>query len=286
MGSGVRRGSAPVIDSLRANDIAQLHVSSPRSVSPAPPVPRDQSELSPSVRVKDAFPSQSSLPLLPVFPVSSASEYRRFSDTNIRPSSEAPNENLTAPVRGGRRHSDLSSLLSLTSKQKHHLAKHGSHTCQACLSLLLQSREASHHYPSILMPTQSCPCELRPHLSSGSMTNPSQGRLKGSSDCSDFSLLQQSLFNIIGRKAALSHTTTTQATLLQSTAVQRPVCSDGDVRVKSHRQSGNLVWQQESLQNCEDSLCAREQQVSRAVGAVGHNNSEVSLVTPGGPTPA
>lgn len=286
LGGAARRGSAPVIDTQRANHIAQLHalIHSPRSVSPTPTVPEDQSELSHSELhsgVKDGFPFQSALPLQQVSPVSSPSEYRRLSDTNIRPPSEATSENLTPPVPSGRRHSDLSSLLSLNSKHNHHFAMHRSHACQACLSLLLKSREGSHRRPSVVMPPHLCPCDFRHHPSSGgTMTAPSYGRLRGSSDCSDFSLLQQSLFNIISRKAAPCHTTPTHASLLQSSAVQRPVCTDGDGSLKSHFLSGSSVGEQESLRNCEDRLCAGEQHVTGAVGVVGHNSRQVALVFP------
>lgn len=286
LGGAARRGSAPVIDTQRANHIAQLHalIQSPRSISPTPTVPEDQSELSPSglhSGVKDDFPAQSALPLLQVSPVSSPSEYRRLSDTNIRAPSEATSENLTLPVPSGRRHSDLSSFLSLTSKHNIHFAMHRSHACQACLSLLLRSREGSQCHPSVVTPTHLCPCDFRQHPSTGGkMTTPTHGRLRGSSDCSDFSLLQQSLLNIISRKVSPSHTTLTQASLQQSSAVQRPVCNDGNGSLKSHLLSGSLVGEQEPLRNCKDRLCVGEQQVTGAVDVVGHNRRQVALVFP------
>ncbi|XP_070765899.1 serine/threonine-protein kinase WNK2 [Enoplosus armatus] len=281
LGAAARRGSAPVIDTHRANHIAQLHalIQSQRSISPTPTVPENQSELSPSElhsEAKDGFPSQSALPVVQVTPVSLSSEYRRFSDTIIRPSSEATSENLTLPVPSARRHSDLSSL-SLTSHHNHHCAMHRSHVCQACLSLLLlRSREGSLRYPSVVMPTNYCPCDFTHHPSSGgAVTIPGYGRLKGSSDCSDFSVLQKSLFNIIGRKAAPCHTTPTQASQLHSSAAHRPACSDGVGSLKSNLRGGSLVGDQEPLQDCEERFCAGEQQVTRAVAvasSAGHQN--------------
>ncbi|KAM9350356.1 serine/threonine-protein kinase WNK2 [Symphorus nematophorus] len=295
LGAAARRGSAPVIDTQRANRIAQLHalIQSHRSISPTPTVPENQPELSPPglhSEAKDGFPSQTSLPLLQVSPVSSPSEYRRLSDTSIRPSSEATSENLTLPVLGGRRHSDLSSLLSLASHHKPHLAMHRGHMCQACLSLLhLRSREGSHRRPSVVMPTHLCPCDFRHHLSSGGTTTaPGYGRQKGSSDCSDFSLLQQSLFNIISRKAAPCHTAPTQTSPLHPSAAQRPTCSDGDGSLKSHLLSGSLVGDQEPLRDCEDRVCAGEQQVTRAVGvasSAGHQNQPSIQGLPSSSTP-
>ncbi|XP_008286447.1 serine/threonine-protein kinase WNK2 [Stegastes partitus] len=271
LGAAGRRGSAPVIDTQRANHIAQLHalIQSQRPISPTPTVPENQLELSPTKfhsEAADGFPAQIALPVLKVSPVSSPSEYRRLSDTSIRPPSEATSENLMLPAAGGRRHSDLSSLLSLTSHHSHHLAMHRSPMCQACLSLLLlKSQDGSHRRLSVVMPTHHCPCDFRHHP---------KGHLKGSSD-SNFSLLQQSLFNIISRKAAPCHTTPTQASLLHSSAAHRPTGSNDDCGLKSPLQFGSLVGDQESLQDCEDRCCATEQQVTRAVGvasSVGHQN--------------
>ncbi|XP_042347096.1 LOW QUALITY PROTEIN: serine/threonine-protein kinase WNK2 [Plectropomus leopardus] len=273
LGAAARRGSAPVIDTRRANNIAQLRglIQSQRSISPTPTVPENQLESpppEPHPETKDGFPSHSALPVLQVLPL--PPEYRRFSDTSIRPSSEASSENLTVPVPSGRRHSDLSSLLSLTAHHNQHFAMHRGHVCQACLSLLnLRLREGSHRRPSVGMPTHHCPCDSRQNPSSG------YGRLKGLSDCSDFSLLQQSLFNIISRKAVPCHTTPTQSSQLHSSAAHRPARSDGDDSLKSHLLSGSLVGDQEPLQDCEDRFCAREQQVTRAVGvasSAGHQN--------------
>lgn len=181
-------------------------------------------------------------------------------------------ETITVPVSGGRRHSDLSSLLALQSKHNN-LALHRCHACQACLSLLQRSREGKNHRPSIVMPAYLSSCEH-----SGTLPSPSFGRQRGSSNCSDFSLLQQSLFNIIGRKVATCNMTTHETPLLQSSAAQRPVCSDGDIRVKSRLLSGGLVGEKEPTKNYEDSFCAGEQQCSGAeTGVVGHSSSITSV---------
>ncbi|XP_078111463.1 serine/threonine-protein kinase WNK2 isoform X3 [Sander vitreus] len=281
LGAATRRGSAPVIDTHRANHIAQLHalIQSRRSISPTPTVPEKRLELSPPEihsEAKDGFSTQGALPVLQAFPVSSPSEYRRCSDTSIRLLSESTSENLTLPVPSVRRHSDLSNLLSLPSRHNHHFPIHKGHMCQACLSLLLlRSREGCHCCPSVAMPTHHCPCDLRQNLSSGgAMTTPSYGRLKGLSDCSNFSLLQQSLFNIISRKADPCHTIPSQA-LLHSSAAHRPVRSDGDGSLKRNLLSGSMVGDREPLQDCNDKFCAREQQVTKAVGvasSTGHPN--------------
>ncbi|XP_053281354.1 serine/threonine-protein kinase WNK2 isoform X3 [Pleuronectes platessa] len=274
LGAAARRGSAPVIDTRRANHNAQLHAfsQSRRSISPSPSftVPETQSEVSPSELHSeggDGFPTQGLLPLLQLSPVSSLCEHRRLSDTGIRMTSEA-SENSALPVPSGRRHSDLSSLLSVTCHHNHHFAKHKHHMCQACLSLLLlKSREGSHRYPSFAMPAHHCPCDLRHQQSSGgTMTPPGYGRPKGSSDCSDFSLLQKSLFNITGRKAAPCHATPTQASLLQFSAAHRPGSSDGGSSMKSHLLGGSSVADQEPLQDSMIRFSAGEQQVTGAVG--------------------
>ncbi|XP_073326232.1 serine/threonine-protein kinase WNK2 isoform X2 [Pagrus major] len=292
LGAAARRGSAPVIDTQRANHIAQLRalIQPQRSISPTPTVPEDQSELCSSglhSEAKDDFPSQSALPQLQVSPVCSPSEYRRLSDTCIMPSTS---ENLTVPVPSGRRHSDLSSLIGLNSHHNQHFAMHRSHMCPACLSLLLlRSREGSHRHPSVVMPKHLCPCDFRHHPSSGgTVTTPGNGRLKGSSDCSDFSLLQQSLFNIISRKAAPCHTQTTLASLLHSSAAHRPACTDGGGSLKSHRLSGSLVGHQEPVGDCDNRFCAGDQQVTKAVGvatSAGHQNQQSIQGLPSSSTP-
>ncbi|KAM6929553.1 serine/threonine-protein kinase WNK2 [Lycodopsis pacificus] len=273
LGAAARRGSAPVLDTRRANQIAQLHalIQSRRSISPTPMAPENRLELDPPELHSEAtggFPFQSILPVLQAFPVPSPSEHRRFSDTPIRPSSDATSENSTLPVPSERRHSDLTSLLSLTAHHNHHFAAHRGHVCQACLSLLLlRSREGSHLRPAGAVPTPHC----QKTSSVGAMT----ARLKGLSDCSDFSLLQQSLFNIIGRKAAPCPAAPTQASPLHPLAAHRPARSDGGDGLKSHPLGDGLVGDQEPVRDCEDRLCAREQRVPRAVGvasSAGHHN--------------
>lgn len=291
LGAAARRGSAPVIDTQRANHIAQLHalVQSQRSISPTPIVQEHQSELSPPelhTEAEDGFPSQNAVSVLQASPVSAAYKYRRLSDTSIRPLSETTSENLTLPVPSGRRHSDLSSLLSLTSHHKQHFAMHKSHMCQACLSLLLlRSREGSSGLPCLVMQGHNCPCDLKHQPPSGGTANvPGYGRLKGSSDCSDFSLLQKSLFNIIGRKSATCHVTPTQSSLLHPSAANRLAHSDGDGSLKSHLPSS--AGDQEPLNYCEDRFCVGEQDVTRAVGVVGHHSRRAALASHLGLTPA
>ncbi|KAG7228124.1 hypothetical protein INR49_013407 [Caranx melampygus] len=274
LGATARRGSAPAIDTQRATRNTQLHglSRSQRSISPILIVPENQAELSPSElhsEAEDGFPSPCALAMLQVSPVSSPSECRRRSDTSIRLASEA-SENLTLPVPSVRRHSDLSSLLSMTSHHNNHLGMHKSHICQACLSLLLlRSREGSHRQPSVAMPTPQCPCDLRHHPSSGgNMTTAAYARPKGSGDCSDFSLLQKSLYNIISRKAAPCHPPPNQASLMQPSAACRSACSDGDGNLKSRVLSGSSVREQEPLQDSEDRFCAGEPQVTGVVGVV------------------
>lgn len=187
----------------------------------------------------------------------------------------ASSETLTVPVSGGRRHSDLSHLLTLKSKHNH-LALQRCHACQACLAVLHRLREGSPRRLSTVMPVHLSSCEH-----SGTLPSPCFGRQRGSSDCSDFLLLQQSLFNIIGRKVAPCNTTThSNNPLLQSSAAQRPVCSDGDVGMKSRLLSGGLVGEKEPPKNYEDSFCAGEQQFSGAEsGVVGHSSRHFSLST-------
>ncbi|XP_058498111.1 serine/threonine-protein kinase WNK2-like isoform X2 [Solea solea] len=247
LGAAARRGSAPVLDTHRANHIAQLHAfnQSRRSISPNPTVPEDQSELCPSelhTEAEDGFPHRCALPVLQVPPVT---EYRRNSDTCIRPPSEA-NENLTVPLPGGRRHSDLSSLLGI----HNHFAIHKTHMCQACLSMiLLRSQEVIHRHPSFIVPTHHCPCDFRHHPFSGeTMTTPSYVRPKSSSDCSDFLLLQKSLFNIISRKAPPCYTAPTQASLLHPPVAHRPACSHEDNSQASHLLSASSGGDQEHFQ--------------------------------------
>lgn len=275
LGAATRRGSAPVIDTGRASQIAQLHalIQSHRSISPTPTQPDYQLEVHPPQLHSEAecgFPFRCSVP-----------EYRRFSDTPIRPPSEATGENSTLPVQSERRHSDLSSFLSLTSHHNHAFATLRGHVCQVCLSLLLlRSSEGSHRRPPVAMPMHHFPCDLRLKPSSvGAAAAPGYGHLKGSSDCSNFSLLQQSLFNIIGRKAAPCPA---QAAPLASPAAPRPAHGDGDNGPNSRPPCDGLVGDQEPVLECEDG--AREQSVTRAVGVVGHISRQVAWSPIRGPT--
>lgn len=304
MGATARRGSASVIDTLRTNQIAHIHAliqsHNARSVSPTPTASEDQSELSPSEvhsESEDGFPSQSALPLLRLSPVPLPSESRRHSDTCMVATSEPTNGNLSVPVPGGRRHSDLSTLLSLNSQRyQHHHAMPRSHMCQACLSLLLQrSQEGGHHHPSFALPTRpACACAFRhPHSSCGTGTTSSgPGGVKGPSDCSDFSLLQKSLFNIIGRKTAPSNPPSHQGPpLLRPPATNMPAHNYGDnVPLRTLPHSGSLGGEMTPmlavpLQDRRASYSAGEQQATGALGVVGHTGRQVPLVLHLGPKP-
>ncbi|XP_075883100.1 serine/threonine-protein kinase WNK2 isoform X3 [Nelusetta ayraudi] len=250
-GGAARRGSAPVIDTRRLSQHAQLaaRLPSPRSVSPSPAVPEDQSEL-----LNDD-------PALPLLRVSSVPEQRRLSDTCIPPSSssssEAAGENLSLPAPGGRRHSDLSVLLSLSSKHNHNFASSKGQACQACVSLLLRSRDAGRQRAG--------------------ETSPLKGRPRGSSDCSDFSLLQQSLFNIICRKAAPSQA------LPPLQFPPRP--SGRDCSLKTLLPNGALLTEKEPPWIQEDRLCGGEQRDSGSASSAGHLSQKSLQATPSSSTP-
>ncbi|XP_047437611.1 serine/threonine-protein kinase WNK2 isoform X2 [Mugil cephalus] len=276
--SAGRRGSAPAMDIQRADQIALLHALSQhqRSNSPIPTVQESLSNVSPTElpsEVKDGVSCQSGLPLVQVSPVTSPSEYRRRSDTCIRSPSAASSENITLPVpngRNGRRHSDISGLLS-----HNHLTMH-SPGCQACLALL-QWKSRPH--------LSSCDCKHLPP-SGRSMSTSGYGQSKSSNDCSNFLALQQSLFNIIGRKTGFCHTSPTQAPLVHPLAARRPACSDGGAR--GHLQCGSLVGEQESPKERENRYFAREQQDTRALGvtsSTGHQNQPSVQGLPSSSTP-
>ncbi|XP_053704788.1 serine/threonine-protein kinase WNK2 isoform X1 [Synchiropus splendidus] len=263
VGPATRRGSAPVIDTHRAKHIAQLHalIQSRRSITPTPVIQENQMELSPSEddsETMDDFLSQSPLPFLQESPSYPPSESDHCGQTSVKSSLGATNF-LPLPSQSGRRHSDLYGLPSLTSHHNHHVSMHRGQLCQACLSVvLLKSLEGSHRNPSL---TPHCPCHSRYHRASGgTLTPPGYGRHKGSSDCSDFSVLQKSLLDIISGKAAPYHSTSTP--LLYSSAEQRQASSAGDGNMKSHCQSGSLT---KILQDQEDCLNMRGQQVTSAV---------------------
>nr|XP_015823702.2 serine/threonine-protein kinase WNK2 isoform X1 [Nothobranchius furzeri]XP_054602014.1 serine/threonine-protein kinase WNK2 isoform X1 [Nothobranchius furzeri] len=267
LGTAGRRGSAPVIDTQRANQISELHafIQSQRSISPTVMVPENrldyshrQTQLQPISHTEDGLLSPGVLPVPQVSPVSSPSELRRLSDTGLRSLTEATSENLSISVPNARRHSDLSSLLSLTSNQKHLYGFHRSPTCQACLSLLLLRSHDCIHRSSAVSPTYLCPCASRLHpLLGGKMTTSGHGQPRSPSDYSNLSMLQQSLFNITGRRSASCHTT---ALPLHSSATSRPLSCDGDCSQKSN------VKSPESLHGGGDRLCSRDQQATTATG--------------------
>ncbi|XP_076022468.1 serine/threonine-protein kinase WNK2 isoform X3 [Genypterus blacodes] len=274
LGAAARRGSAPVIDSHRANHIAQIHAllqsQSKRSVSPTLVASDGHSEPSPAEPYSEArLPSPSALPAVQITPASSPPASRRLSDTGIRPSSDAT---LWKPVPSGRRHSDLSSLLSLKSQHNPHCAMLRSKMCQVCLSLnLLRSRDGSQCNHSGTMPTNCCACILRRHRSScGTLATSGPGLMKVSSDCSDFSELQKSLLNIISRKTAPAHTTTNQPS-----ADHRPACSSGHGSLKIHPLNDGLVGEHEPPQDRRASCCAMEQPVTEAVGVASSSGHQI-----------
>ncbi|KAM9751060.1 serine/threonine-protein kinase WNK2 isoform 4-T4 [Menidia menidia] len=286
LGTAGRRGSAPVLDTQRAYCISQLHAQSQRSASPTPEVTETLSKLSDTEPHSETEkPSPWVLPLLQVSPVSSPSEFRRLSDTSVRPSSEANSENLSLPVPSGRRHSDLSSLLSLNSNHKHLSAMHRSPMCQACFALLLlKSQDSNQRLPSVI-PRHQCPCDLRHHsVLGGKISTTCHGQAKGLSDYSNFSMLQQSLFNIISRKPASCNTTPTHSTLLPSSTAQRLTHTDGECGLTSHSQFGRFSEGQEPLQENEDGCCTREQTTTTAVGVTNSAGHQSQSSVQGFPT--
>nr|XP_046199186.1 serine/threonine-protein kinase WNK2-like isoform X3 [Oncorhynchus gorbuscha] len=228
--AGTRRGSASVIDTLRGNNDIPLHMplqpitsgscSQQRASSPSPTSPDDQSESSPSEsrsEAEDGFPSPSAFPA-PLLLAPTYSEARRHSDSSIEsPTLEATNgsrlKSVSVEAAVGRRHSDLSTLHSLNSalQHHHHQGAPRNHLCQACLSLLLKSREGGHKkHTAFPFPPHPCACPHRHHhFSSGMTTTAGLGGMKGpshtGSDFSDLSLLQKNLMNIISRKTTPSN---------------------------------------------------------------------------------
>ncbi|RVE70678.1 hypothetical protein OJAV_G00067440 [Oryzias javanicus] len=268
LGSGERRGSAPVIDTQ--NRIAHLQALIPprRSISPTPMVMENESEAEVGIL------SPTSPPLLLVSPVSPPSELRRFSDVCVGVKSEATEE-MTLPVSHGRRHSDIGSLLSLTSNNKPHCAIHKTPMCQACISLLqLRSQEGNCRPSPAVLPAHHCPCDLRRH--------PSSGQAKCLNDYLDFSMLQQSLFNIIVRRAAPCNSTHLQASHLGSSMAPKQL-GDRDCILKSPTLCGSLSKSQETLQDSDEKCCSRKQQAITAVGVastVCHQNQQSSVQAP------
>ncbi|XP_041711814.2 serine/threonine-protein kinase WNK2 isoform X3 [Coregonus clupeaformis] len=241
-GAAARRGSASVIDTLRGNKIT-LHMllqpltsgpcSPQRAASPAPTSPDNQTDSSPSEfcsEAEDRFPSPSALPapLLLAPPAPTHYEARRHSDSSVESQTlEATNASRVKSVSGGRRHSDLGTLMSLNSAHHHHQGVPRKHLCQACLSLLLlKSRGEGHKQQHIAFPFPLHPC--------GTATTAGSGGVKGQShigsDCSDLFLLQKNLMNIISRKTTPSNQG--QPSLLHLPAAQQPARSYGDGSLK------------------------------------------------------
>ncbi|XP_059899840.1 serine/threonine-protein kinase WNK2-like isoform X4 [Gadus macrocephalus] len=285
--SVARRGSASVIDTLRANQIAQLHAlldaQNKRSISPTFSVSGSHSELSSNdSEAEDGFPGHptpSQLTWLP--PGLQRSESRRHSDTSTVHLGGGTD---VSAVASGRRHSDLSSLLSVHSQ--HQLQQQmGGRMCPVCLHLLmLRSQEAGRPSPSYGVPAHHCLCALqRPQHQNpcGTPAPLGTGGPKEHSDCSDFSVLQQSLLNIISRKSAPSHVTACHVRpLLHPSAASRTVQSYGDGSLKIHSSSGTRP------QDRRASYCCGESQFSWAVGVLNptgvHNQPPPQVLPPSG----
>ncbi|XP_054902090.1 serine/threonine-protein kinase WNK2 isoform X4 [Poeciliopsis prolifica] len=272
LGSAERRGSAPVIDIQRASQIAQLHafIQAQRSVSPIPVVRENLVETNPREthpqpvsEAEGRLPSPTTLPMFHLSPLSSPTEFRRRSDTGVRSPSPTASETLTLPVQSPRRHSDLSSLLSLASNENHLSALHRSSECQACLSLLLLKSQNGNYRPfTAVSPTHHCLSDIRHHPLAGKLPSSCYGQTKGSSDYSKFSMLQQSLFNIISRKSVPSAVTPSQTFPLHSSTAGRPSHSDGECVPTSPPQTDGLFEEHESLQHWKEKYFSREQQAT------------------------
>ncbi|XP_043970206.1 serine/threonine-protein kinase WNK2 [Gambusia affinis] len=275
LGSAERRGSAPVIDIQRASQIAHLHafIRAQRSVSPIPVVRENLVETSPREthpqpvsEAEGRLPSPTTQPMFHLSPLSSPTELRRRSDAGVRSPSPTACESLALPVQSPRRHSDLSSLLSLASNENHLSALHRSSDCQACLSLLLLKSQNGNHRPfTAVSPTHHCPSDIRHHPLSGKLPSSCYGQTKGSSDYSNFSMLQQSLFNIISRKSVPSALTPSQTFPLHSSTAGGLSHSDGEGVPTSPPQSDGLFEEHESLQHWKEKYFSREQQATSSL---------------------
>lgn len=194
----------------------------------------------------------------------------RLGDDSRSVPSEAAGENLPLPARGGRRHSDFTGLAS---HHHHSFTTHRGPVCPAFQFLLhMRSKEGKQQQPH-------CPCDLRHHLTSGAATSLGYGRHKGSSDCSNFSLLQKSLLNIISRKAAACPTAPSQQPPPHPSAALRLTCSAGDGNLTGPVPSGRSFGDKEPTQDWEDRFCAREQLVTSGVGLVGHRRGQILVVS-------
>ncbi|XP_035995077.1 serine/threonine-protein kinase WNK2 isoform X3 [Fundulus heteroclitus] len=288
LGSAERRGSAPVIDIQRASQIAQLHafIQAQRSVSPIPVVREDTVELSPreahpqpASEAEGRLPSPSTLPVFLLSPLTSPTELRRLSDAGVRSTSPTTSDSLAPPLQSPRRHSDISSLFSLTSNEEHLSALHKTSECQACLSLLLPKSQNGNHRPSaVISPTYHCPSDMRHHpLFVGKLSASGCGHPKGSCDYSNFSMLQQSLFNIINRRSVPTVVAPAQTSSLHPPAAHRPSHSDGECSPKSPPQSDGLFEDPESPQDCKERHFSREQPATTAVevaNSAGHQHQQ------------
>ncbi|XP_040927586.1 serine/threonine-protein kinase WNK2 isoform X3 [Betta splendens] len=257
LGAAARRGSAPAIDTQHITQLQSL-IQAQKSVTRT-----FVAAVGPTERyseVEDGFPGQSALSVPQASTIAAPSEYRRLSDTSVQRLQTG--ENSAVPLQSGRRHSDLSSLLSLTSH------KHRTRLCQACLSLsLLKTQEGGFCHPCVVIPACSCSCDFKRQPSSGGPgTTLGYGRPKGASDCSDFSLLQRSLFNIISRKAAPCHITPTQPVLLHPSPAKGLACSDAEGSLRTHLLGGGSVGEEEAVHGCENRFFAEEKEVTRTVG--------------------
>ncbi|XP_034028633.1 serine/threonine-protein kinase WNK2-like isoform X3 [Thalassophryne amazonica] len=271
--AAAHRESASAVHTHRAghvfHSLTQSQSKSP--VIPSPTASDNPAELSPSevnVEAEDEFPSQTVLVIpVQVRPVSSPSESWHFSDIGIKPAPEVISQTSAVSLSGGRRHSDLGSLLSLIPQRNQHDTKHRSQTCQACLSLLrLRSQKKSPAHPSVVIQREQCQFERGYHPSSSAIMT---GPVKCLSDCTDFSLLQKSLFNIISCKAALCYTNPNHSSILHTPAAHRHACSYGNSNLEIFPPRSSLVGDQENMHDNKDSCSVGDQKVTSSVGWAG-----------------
>ncbi|KAJ8016159.1 hypothetical protein DPEC_G00004300 [Dallia pectoralis] len=223
----------------------------PEPASPAFTSPDNQSESSLSdfhSEADDGFPSPCALraPHLLSPPSPTHSELRRYSDSSITPSvsDSAQGQGGLCVLGGetvGRRHSDLSSLLSLHCSIQHNPHQHRQgaprhHLCQACLCLLQSNSQEWLHKQYTPFPFPPLPCGCPPwHQppTTGKTTGTGGPRGQGhvGSELSDLSVLQMNLMNIISGKTGTSNQAS--APHLHVPAAQRPARSYGDESLKS-----------------------------------------------------
>ncbi|XP_061625340.1 serine/threonine-protein kinase WNK2 isoform X2 [Phyllopteryx taeniolatus] len=252
-GVAARRGSAPVVDAYHVDPVPQLR-SLKLSLTSARPYPFViEKQWEHHSKAEAASPSRVAHPLL----------FDSMGDQFIAPSSEATSGNMTLPVTRGRRHSDISGLQSLTC---HHSNQH---------------RGGMRRLASSVLPR--CLCDCKPTLSSvETIPTPALGQLKGSSDCSDFLLLQKSLLYIIHQKGPPCRTATAQHTSIHSSASHSNPFATGDGNLKNHLLTASLCGGKEPVHGCEDRSFAREQHIDSAMGvasSVGHQNQAAELTS-------